>query len=257
MVASRPGASGRAWSGRAARTATWSPTAPRESRARSRTGRCCATTPTRWWRGCSSPRSRWAPSRRSSLCKASFDPRARGGHPRGAGDAAGRDLRGLHGHDRRRPRGVPLRRGEGAARGDRGQAATPAAAPALRARPVRDRAADGLAGDGRPAGPPWAARLQPDAREQRRDAGATSRTCSPAAPTGSAPSAPRGRRARRCARWSATWHAPARRRGRDGHAAAAGARRGRRGSGATGRDQGRASPAWPTRCSRSPTSTRP
>ena len=69
--------------------------------------------------------------------------------------------------DRRRPRRVPVRRGEGAARGHRGPRSAAAAAAAVAARPVRHRA-DGLggghAGGGRPG-------EQPDAGQQRRDAG--------------------------------------------------------------------------------------
>ena len=65
--------------------------------------------------------------------------RDRGGDPRRAGVPGRRHLHRLHGHHRRRPRRVPVRRGEGDARGDRGQAAAAPLVPAVRARPVRRR----------------------------------------------------------------------------------------------------------------------
>ena len=68
----------------------------------------------------------------------------------------------------RRPGGLPVRRGEGAARGDRRACATPALVPAVRARPVRDRHRHGLGGyGGRGYGQPGGG--EPDARQQRRN----------------------------------------------------------------------------------------
>ena len=97
-----------------------------------------------------SRRARRAPSRRCS-------------RPASARDCTG--------HHRGRPRRVPVRRGEGAARGDRGQRPAAALAAALPARPVRDRPR-------RPAGQAAATsriaearRVEPDAGQQRRDAG--------------------------------------------------------------------------------------
>ena len=69
------------------------------------------------------------------------------------------------------PRGVPLRRGKGAARGHRGQRTTAAVATALPARIVRHRTPTRLAvPEPRPAPPRRA--VEPDLGEQRGDAGA-------------------------------------------------------------------------------------
>ena len=130
------------------------------------------------------------------------------------GDCAGRD--------RRRARGVPLRRGEGAARGHRGQRAAAPLVAAVPARPVRHRTAARLGG-ARPR-----ERAMTGATSRTRHWSTTSRR-SPTSPTSCAKGpewfrrwAP-SRRARWCAPWSAT-SAARRRRGRAGHAAARGAR---------------------------------
>ena len=69
------------------------------------------------------------------------------------------------------PRRVPVRRGEGAARGHRGPRPAAAAVPAVRARPVRDRAAVGWEAHDTGARPCRRAPVEPHAGEQRRDAG--------------------------------------------------------------------------------------
>ncbi len=85
---------------------------------------------------------------------------------RGARDGRDRDARRLEGLDRRRTRRVPLRRGEGAPRGDRGTRSAADAASSVPAGLVRHGAArvGGRCqrGTRRPE--------QPDPRQQRRDA---------------------------------------------------------------------------------------
>ena len=100
--------------------------------------------------------------------KRSYAPRGRGAAPRRrraqrAGPAAGAQRQ-----HRRRSRRLPLRRGEGAARGHRGPRPAAAPAAAVRARPVRHRLADRLGG--RIAARGGGVRVEPDRRQQRRDA---------------------------------------------------------------------------------------
>ena len=85
---------------------------------------------------------------------------------RGARDGRDRDARRLEGLDRRRTRRVPLRRGEGAPRGDRGARSAADAASALPAGLVRHGAA--RVGGRRQRG--TRRPEQPDPRQQRRDA---------------------------------------------------------------------------------------
>ena len=109
-----------------------------------------------------------------------------------------------------------------------GNAAAAAAAPALRARPVRHRAADGLGGDGAEPGHAGAARVEPDAGEQRRDAG--QRAPHPGPGRGVVPVDGHRRVARQRDRHRRGRRGPPRRgRDRAGHAAAHGHRRGRQG----------------------------
>ena len=200
----------------------------------------------------SSPRSPSAPSEAFICLKAQLRARDRRGHPRRAGVPGGRHLHRLHGHHRRRARRVPVRRGEGDARGDRGQAAAAPLVPALRARPVRDRARSWAGRRRRATG--VGRRPEPDARQQRRDAGQRARTSSPAAPTGSARWAPPSRPARSWPPSSATSSRPtsarsssARRCARSSTPSAAASRR-------AGRSR-RCSPASPTRSSPPTSST--
>ena len=158
-------------------TATSSPTAPKASRARSRTGRCCARTRTRCSRAWRSPRPSSARARRSVAVKASFAPEI---------DALERALREMADADLlgdapvtsdRRTRGVPVRRGEGAARGHRGQRPDAALAAAVPARPVRDDAAGRMVGRLRAVDADDDARVgsNPTLVIERRDARATCR----------------------------------------------------------------------------------
>ena len=90
----------------------------------------------------------------------------------GAGRGGGSRLaRRHHGHPRHRPRGVPLRRGEGPARGDRGQRAPPPLASPVPPRAVRHRSAVGLGIVGGGSRRPGHPGLQPHAGEQRREPG--------------------------------------------------------------------------------------
>ena len=104
--------------------------------------------------------------------KASFERGARARDARGHRDAGRGHLPATASRRRRRSRGVPVRRGEGAARGDRGQRA---AAPrgcrrtcTACSRPHRSWgwSSVGTADGGRPR----RRRLEPDPRQQRRDA---------------------------------------------------------------------------------------
>ena len=95
---------------------------------------------------------------------------------------------------RRGARRLPLRRGEGAARGHRGSRPAAATAAALRARPLRDRLADRLGGGSRPVGGAIPSRTRPSSTTPRRSP--RRRTSWPTAPSGSARWAPPSLRAR-------------------------------------------------------------
>ena len=157
----------------------------------------------------------------TSRMKASFEPEL--ASVRGAlGEIESAGWLGdMHDHDRHRPRGVPVRRGEGAARGDRGQRTAAPLAPAVPARAVRHGAAARLAGArASNAGTTGAAASRTRRCQQRRDPRAGRRGSWPTASTwfrAVGTDAVAGHAA--AARSSATSRTR-RRRGADGHAAA-------------------------------------
>ena len=127
-------------------TVTWSPTAPRASREHSRIVRCCARTRTRSSKACRSPQlSIGAPRgiRRGEGVVRAGD---RGARACATGDGRRRAAVRRAGEPRRRAGGVPVRRGDGAARGHRGQRPDAALAAAVPSRAVRDDAARRVVG---------------------------------------------------------------------------------------------------------------
>ena len=184
---------------------------------------------------------RWR-SRDVHLPQTQLRARDRRRHPSRAGIPVGRHLHRLPGHHRRRTRRVPVRRGEGDARGDRGQAAAAALVPALRTRPVRHRPPTGMGSDTTLRLGRWP---EPDPRQQRRDAGQRAphpRPRSRVVPLDGNPGVARhDRRHRRRRR-----HRPRRRRSRARHITA---RRHRRQSAAASPRSAPSrpcSPVWPT-----------
>ena len=111
-------------------------------------------------------RTRSVPRRQGELC-----PRDRGPRARTARDGRCRADRRDAGDARERARGISLRRGEGAARSDRGQRADAALAAALSPRSLRDHPAGGMVGRGRSVRRSRRHRIEPDAGLERRDAG--------------------------------------------------------------------------------------
>ena len=123
---------------------TSSRTAPRASRERSRTGRCMRANPYQVLEGLSVAATVVHAREAFVAVKASFAPEIDGARTRAARDGRRRPLVRRAGEPRRRTRGVPLRRGEGAARGHRRQRPDAPLAAALSARPLRDDSARGL-----------------------------------------------------------------------------------------------------------------
>ena len=231
-----------------------SSTAPRASRAASRTATLLARNPYRVLEGAliaaarrrRRPRRRRREGARSPSRSPDCVERAIDGASRAAGWADGIDARIVRGPER-----VPVRRGDGAARGHRGPAAVPAGRPAVP--PRADESVTATIGAGRAGRRPTPRRRWPT----------TSRRW-PTSPLilangatwfrelGTAASPGHGR----LHRVSGSTQRGRRRRGADGHAAARGDRRDRRRAGVGRRGRTPCCPGSPTRSCRLGASTR-